>query len=65
MYKTGSCKQNQVTSVMCDRIAAIDAHVESKSSNVCVTPTAVNNSNVGGHRPNLNGPVRESGQLQF
>jgi hypothetical protein len=41
-----------------DRIAAIDAHVESKSSNVCVTPTAVNNSNVVGHRPNLDGPVR-------
>jgi hypothetical protein len=41
-----------------DRIAAIDAHVESKSSNVCVTPTAVNNSNVVGHRPNLDGPIR-------
>jgi hypothetical protein len=41
-----------------DRIAAIDAHVESKSNNVCVTPTAVNNSNVVGHRPNLDGPVR-------
>jgi hypothetical protein len=41
-----------------DRIAAIDAHVESKSNNVCVTPTTVNNSNVVGHRPNLDGPVR-------
>jgi hypothetical protein len=41
-----------------DRIAAIDAHVESKSSNVCATPTAVNNSNVVGHRPNLDGPLR-------
>jgi hypothetical protein len=41
-----------------DRMATIDAHIESKSNNVCVTPTALNNSNVVGHRPNLDGPVR-------
>jgi hypothetical protein len=41
-----------------DRIAAIDAHVESKLNNVCVTPTAVNDSHVVGHRPNLDGTVR-------
>jgi hypothetical protein len=41
-----------------DRIATIDAHVEYKLNNVCFTPTAVNNSNIVGHRPNLDGPVR-------